>query len=295
MLPALVATQLGRERTQVLVDGVVVHPSLLGTGGADVSRAVMAQALAIVLLDDLLQRVPSAAAYADGRWADGGRLVLAHGAVRTATGVACGELTPGRESVARLLRPLGFEPVAGGRGRWQHLDLPADIPRYLVDEVPADAFSERFTAAAARVLRSSRDPLTGLAQVNLDRLAADGRLPRNAAESLLGELVACFARHHGTPSLEDYEILVAESEEMAWIATDGTTWHHAAVVVDDAAAATQPAPAMVERSFKVGERATVVRTSPRLLPRTGDGYSPERSVGVTGSAGAIVSSRGGLA
>ncbi len=162
--------------------------------------------------------------------------------------------------MARLLRPLGYESAADGL--WHHLDLPADIPRYLVDEIPADAFSERFTAAAAQVLRSSRDPLTGLAQVHLDRLAADGRLPRNAAESLLGELVACFARHHGTPSLADYEILLAESEAMAWIATDGTTWHHAAVVVDDAAPSQHLEPATVERSFKVGERATVVRTVP---------------------------------
>jgi hypothetical protein len=261
MLRALVATQLGAGRAAALVDGLVVHPSLLEPADGDVSRAVIAQALAIVLLDDLLQRVPSAAAYVEGRWAGGERLVLAHGAVRTVTGVACGELAPGRESVARVLRPLGYTPADAGGSVWRHLDQPAELPGYLVDEIPADAFSEPFTAAAARVVRSSRDPLTGLAQVHLDRLAAAGHLAPKAAESLLGELVACFARHHGTPALANYEILLAESEEMAWIATEGTTWHHAAVVVDDPVAS-RPEPATVECSFKVGERATVTRLVP---------------------------------
>jgi len=259
MLPALVATQLGRARAAALVDGLVVHPTLLQPAD-DASRAVLAQALAVVLFDDLLGRVPSAAAYAEARWADGGRLHLDHGAVRTVVGVPCGELAPGAESVARLLRPLGYAPdETATAGAWRHLDLPDDIPHYLVGELPADDFSEPFTAAAARVVASSRDPLTGLAQVHLDRLAADGRLPRNAAESLLGELVAAFARHHATPTLSDFETLLAESEEMAWIATEGTTWHHAAVRADVDEA--HP-PALVERSFKVGERATEVRTVP---------------------------------
>ncbi len=111
------------------------------------------------------------------------------------------------------------------------------------------ASRSRSTAAAARVVGSSRDPLTGLAQVHLDRLAADGRLPRKAAESLLGELVAAFARHHATPTLSDYETVLAESEEMAWIATEGTTWHHAAVRADVDEA--HP-PALVERLLQGG-------------------------------------------
>lgn len=262
MLSALVATQLGAARAAILVDGLVVQAPLPGAGGGDpVPRAVIAQALAVVLLDDLLQRVPSAAAYAEGQWAAGGRLVLDHARVRTVTGVACGELPPGRESVARLLRPLGYTPADAGGSAWRHLDRPAEVARYLVDELPADAFSDEFRAAAARVVRSSHDPLTGLAQVHLDRLAVDRHLPRKAAESLLGELVACFARHHGAPALADYEILLAESEEMAWIATEGTSWHHASVVVDDPVAS-PPEPATVERSFTVGERATVTRTVP---------------------------------
>ena len=257
MLPALVATQLGRARAAALVDGLVVHPTLLEPAD-DVSRAVLAQALAVVVLDDLLGRVPSAAAYAEGRWEAGERLHLDHGAVRTVVGVPCGELAPGAEAVARVLRPLGYAPDDTG-GTWRHLDLPDDLPYYLVGELHADRFSEPFGGAAARVVGSSRDPLTGLAQVHLDRLAADGRLPRKAAESVLGELVAAFARHHATPTLSDYETVLAESEEMAWIATEGTTWHHAAVRADVDEA--HP-PALVERPFKVGERATETRTVP---------------------------------
>ena len=264
MLRALVATQLGGERAAALADGLVVHPTLLQPADR-ASRAVIAQALGIILFDDLLGRVPSAAAYAEDRWAGGRHLLLDHAVVHTVAGVACGELAPGRESVARILRPLGYtSPTTTGGGRmWSHLDLPDDLPRYLVDEVAADGFSDEFAAAAARVVRSARDPLTGLAQVHLDRLGSDGHLPRHAAESLLGELVACFARHHGTPALEDYETLRAESEEMAWIATEGTAWHHAAVVVDAPPAASGAVmSATIERSFKVGERATVLRTVP---------------------------------
>ena len=262
MLVGLVATQLGGARASAVVDGLVVHPSLL-EDSADASRAVIAQAVAVVLFDDLLGRVPSGAAYAEARRAAGDRLQLDHAAVRTVTGVACGELRPGAEGVARVLRPLGYDaPAPGGHGAWRHLDLPVDVPHYVVDELDVTRFSDGFTTAAARVVGSSRDPLTGLALVHLDRLAAEGSLPRTPAESLLGELVACFARHHAPPALADYELLLAESEEMAWIATEGTTWHHAAVGGEGADAPTTYPPALVERRFKVGERATESRTVP---------------------------------
>ncbi len=290
----LVAAQLGTEWAGPLLDGLAIHPSLVEDGDG-ASRAVIAQALGVVLLDDLLHRVPSAAAYAAERWAAGGRLFLDHGAVRTVAGVACGELAEGQESLARVLRPLGYahrETYDLGRLKmtghsWCHLDLPADVPQYFVSELHADRFTDPFSAAAARVMGSSRDPLTGLARLNLDRLAADGRLPLAAAESLLGELATCFARQHGTPALADYETVLAESAEMAWIATEGTAFNHATDRVDDVVAVaeaeraagrpikdrvevsasgrvlqTAHRAAMVERSFKVGERSTETRTVP---------------------------------
>lgn len=294
-LHRLVAAQLGTARATALLDGCVIHPSLLADGGPQASRAAIAQALGVVLLHDLLHRVPSAAAYAEDRWAGGGRLFLDHGAVRTVAGVACGELDGGQESVARVLRPLGYahrDTYDLGRLRmtghsWCHLDLPAAIPQYFVSELHADRFPDGFAAAAARVVGSSREPLTSLAVLNLDRLAADGHLPVAAAESLVGELATCFARQHGTPSLADYELLLAESAEMAWIATEGTAFNHATDRVDDVVAVaeaeraagrpvkdkvevsasgrvlqTAHRAALVERTFRVGDRATETRTVP---------------------------------
>ncbi|MEA2685349.1 MAG: hypothetical protein QOE93_544 [Actinomycetota bacterium] len=331
LLHTLVASQLGAERASWLLDGLVLHRDLL-VDGDDVPRVVLAQALGIVLLDDLLHRVPSAAAYADDRRAQGARLHLDHGAVRTVTGLPCGELAEGQESLARFLRPLGYaEPVATydlarlrmtGRA-WRHLDLPADVPQYFVSELHADRFSAEFREAAARVVRSSQDPLTGLALVHLQRLAADGHLPVHQAQSLLGELAACFARQHGVPSLADYETVRAESEEMAWIATEGTAFNHAADRVDDVMAVaeaeraagrpikdevevsgsgrvrqTAHRAAMVERPFKVGERATETRTVPgsffELITRhpLPDGSGPDLAFDAANAQGIFTMTRG---
>src|SRR6202022_3435412 len=81
-----------------LLDGLDLHPSLVEDHGSWVPRAVLAQALGVVLLDDLLRRVPSGAAYVSDRRAQGETLHLDHGAVRTVVGVACGALPEGQES-----------------------------------------------------------------------------------------------------------------------------------------------------------------------------------------------------
>jgi hypothetical protein len=246
LLCRLVASQLGDDRAGRLLDGLDVHPSLLapGAGDDDAPRALLAQALAILLLDDVLDRVPSAAAYAEDRIGAGHRLHIDHGAVRTVTGAACGQLPEGQESVTRLLGPLGYahrDTYDLGRLRmtgrsWCHLDLPADIPQYFVSELHADRFSEPFQAATRRVLASSHEPLTENGRVGLAHVAAHGSLPPARAESLLGELVSCFQRHHDIPSLADYEAVLAESDEMAWIATEGTACNHAADRVADVVA-----------------------------------------------------------
>jgi hypothetical protein len=270
-LEDLVAGQLGRERARALLGSLVVHPALVAPAARGVPRAVIAQALAIVLFDDFLGRVPDAAAYAEARLAAGRHLHLDHGAIGTVAGVPCGELAEGEGSVARFLAPLGYAPCPADdpssrpvTGRpWRHPDLPAHVPQYLITVVHADRFPEPFRQAAARVVGSSRDPLTGLATVNLARLAAEGRLDHHHAESLLGELASCFQRHHATPALADYELVRAESEEMAWIATDGPALRHAAVRVDDLVSEGEAPPAgLVERSFRVGERSTETRMVP---------------------------------
>jgi hypothetical protein len=53
---------------------------------------------------------------------------------------------------------------------------------------------------------------------------------------LLPVLAGCFARQHATPTLADDETLLAESPEMAWIATKGNAFNHATDRVADVAA-----------------------------------------------------------
>jgi hypothetical protein len=45
--------------------------------------------------------------------------------------------------------------------------------------------------------------------------------------------VRCFGRQHGEVRLADYETLLAESAEMAWIATEGNVFNHATDRVAD--------------------------------------------------------------
>lgn len=271
-LSELVAAEVGDDRARWLVDGLRLHPSVAGSDV--VTRGVLAQALAVVLLDDLLGRVPSGAAYVEEKLAGGGRVHVDHGAVRTVTGVSCGELPEGQESVTRVLRALGYShrhtyDLARLRmtGRsWCHLDLPADVPQYFVSELHGDRFSDPFQRAAARVLGSSRDPLDRQASDDLAGLAEDGRISPARALRLLPVLVTCFRRHHDLPSLADYETLLAESQEMAWIATEGTVCNHMTDRVDDVVAvaeAERAAGRPVKDTVEVSGSGLILQTAHR--------------------------------
>ncbi|HET9442925.1 MAG TPA: DUF1338 family protein [Acidimicrobiales bacterium] len=274
-LHSLVSASLGPERATTLLDGLDLHPALLepAASAERVPRAVLAQALGAVLMDDLLRRVPSGAAYVADRTAGGGRVHLDHGAVRTVTGVDCGALPPGQAGVTRALVALGYAhrytydlARLGMTGRsWCHLDLPADVPQYFVSELHAERFSEAFRAAAGRVLATSRDPLAG-AGGDLDELERTGSLPMERARAVLPALVACFDRHHDDPGLADYEALLAESEEMAWIATEGTAFNHATDRVDDVVAlaeAERAAGRPIKDSVEVSASGTILQTAHR--------------------------------
>src|SRR5438874_1273330 len=101
VLGGLLASSVGQPRALWLLGALDLHPSLLGAH--ETTRAVISQALGILLLDDLLARVPSGAAYADDRVAAGSTLFLDHGAVRTVTGVPTGDLPEGQRSLTRAL------------------------------------------------------------------------------------------------------------------------------------------------------------------------------------------------
>ena len=222
---------------------LAIDPALLDEAGETVSRAAFAMALNVVLFDGLLARLPSGAAYIAERVASGGKVIFDHGALRTirfAEGPT-GLLPAGEEAFRRLLEPIGYR-VAGiyplpalrmtGRG-YRHLDFPETIPQFFVSELHLDQFDAAFGEAAARVFGNSADPLDDSAQALLADFAAHDRVAFDRAAAGLPEIAAAFGRHHGPVALADYEALLAQSAEAAWIATEGNAFNHATDRVED--------------------------------------------------------------
>lgn len=243
-LERLLGAAIGAEPAATLTATIEIHPTLLAAEGETVSAAICAQALALMLFDDLLARVPSGRAYVDRVVAAGGKVTFDHGALRTVKWKETGALPAGDAAFARILEPLGYavadvyplERINMTGRAYAHRDLPEAIPQYFVSELHPERFSEDFQAAVTRVLASSRDPVTPEAAALLGRLAETGALALDDAAGLLPVLAGCFARQHDTPALADYETLLAESAEMAWIATEGNAFNHATDRVADVAA-----------------------------------------------------------
>lgn len=239
----LVEWVLGRARAEALVSSVEIDAALLRAPTATVSRAELAQALNLLLFDDLLRRVPAGALYVLDRVRRGGKVVHDHGAVRTVLGET-GALPAGERALTRILGPLGWEvgevyPLdrLGMTGRaWRHRDFPETIAQFFVSELHVDRFSPRLGEAAARVFGASRDPLPESTLAALEELEAEGRLPAGTAGRILPDLAGAFDRAHPAPALADYERLLAESAEAAWIATEGNAFNHATDRVADVAA-----------------------------------------------------------
>lgn len=242
-----------------------------------VTRAELAQALNMALFADLLERVPTGRAYTRDVARDGGRVTFDHGALRTVRWPSCGALPPGEAAFTRILRPLGYrlngtyalERLKMTGCSYAHLDAPDQIAQFFVSELHPERFSAAFQAAVTNVLGTSADPLTPRAVATLAELERDASLPLADACALLPVLVRGFGRQHATPALADYDTLLAESAEMAWIATEGNAFNHATDRVPDvdALAAAQRAlgrpikPAVeVSRSGRV--RQTAFRADP---------------------------------
>ena len=238
----LLTALIGGDRAERLLSTALLPPALAGEEQprGQVDRATAAVALGLVLLDDLLLRVPSGARYVAAQRAAGRPVVLDHGAVRTVDGPS-GELPPGVESLGRVLVPLGYEEV----GRYPldrihmtgkvftHVDLPQDVLQYFVSELHVDRLPPSAQEAAERVVGASSDPLAPDVAGLLDRLAARRWLPVDDAVRLVRGVARCFGRHHPDPRLDDYETLRDSSAEMAWIATEGTSFNHATDRVPD--------------------------------------------------------------
>ncbi|MFW2829269.1 2-oxoadipate dioxygenase/decarboxylase family protein [Sphingomonas sp. ID0503] len=244
----LVASAIGEEAAARSLSALRIAPALLSENGARVSRAAFAMALNVVLFDDLLDRVPSGAAYVREVAAENG-VFFDHGALRTirfADGPT-GALPAGETAFKRLLEPIGYSlaglyplPKLKMQGHvYAHADLPAEIPQFFVSELYVDQFDGAFEAAAHRVFDSSRDPIDAATVATLDSFAAEGSVDFTKAAAALPVLAGAFGRHHDVPALTDYEVLKAQSAEAAWIATEGNAFNHATDRVQDVEALAQ--------------------------------------------------------
>ncbi len=234
----ILVRMVGSSEAEALLTTVELPPAVRTSAVA--CRAVLAAALALILFRGLLERVPQGRDYVDDQRKVGRRIVFDHGALRTVA-CPCGALPAGRAAFARLLEPLGYrrtvvyplERISMSGHVYTQMDFPEDLPQYFVSELHPERFSPDFRAAVSRVVGGSRDPLHSQAAGHLVELAWSGHLPHREAASLVEDLGACFERQHDVPREGDYELLLAESAEMAWIATEGNAFNHATDRVPD--------------------------------------------------------------
>ncbi|MDR5839429.1 DUF1338 domain-containing protein [Caballeronia sp. LZ034LL] len=293
-IESLLERLLGSEKTGLLFKTLNAPSILNDWEPGTVTRAELAQAMNMALFEGLLARSPNGRTYTDETIAKGGSVYFDHGALRTVRWPQNGGLPPGEAAFTRILRPLGFRlngryPLdkLGMTGRsYAHEDAPDEIAQFFVSELHPERFSETFQQAVTNVVGASRDPLTPLAVAQLSELERDGSLPIDAAHQLLPVIVGAFERQHDLPMLADYEVLLAESAEMAWIATEGNGFNHATDRVadvfqlsDDEKAKGRPMKPEVERSrsgrvFQTAYRADTVE---RMF-RTANGDTVTRKV-----------------
>jgi hypothetical protein len=292
LLHRLVAAVLGDERADYVLSGLMVDPQL-ASSGATASRAQFAMALNALLFSDLLNRVPTAAAYVAHVIADGRSVCFDHGALRTIDGPT-GALPSGHAAFARILEPLGYAvggiyplPALKMTGRaFVHRDYPETVPQFFISELHIAQLPEEAQIAAERVFDSSTDPLGEAERHALDILTRDRTCPLDPAIAALPGLAAAFGCQHPTPALADYDILRACSAEGAWLATEGNAFNHATDRVPDVAAlsaklqaAGMPLKAEIEVSANGRVRQTAFIADKVLRRfRTSDGSLTERLV-----------------
>ena len=204
-------------------------------------RVWLAQALNLCLFHTLVNAVPDGRRYVEEQARQGRKVVFDHGAIRTVDWPDNGELPRGRLAFSRLLEPLGFTDVRTypltklnmtGWG-YRQMDLPEDIAQFFVSELHPGRFSEVFQHAVSRVVNSSLDPLQAEHLNLLNRLSRTRHCSLDEARRLLPVLHRAFGRQHGVVHEADYQCLLHESAEMAWIATEGNSFNHLTDRVQD--------------------------------------------------------------
>lgn len=234
-LASLLGYVIGDDDAQRLIATVRVAPALASRPvGNWVDRATVAQGLVLVLVADLLRRVPAARTYVDGLADE--PLYFDHAVVHTVgqAGDAAPHASGG--SIERILRALGFAAPSQAEGAaaaglcrcvtFVQQDAPDLVPRIVLEQIDASAFGAEFHATAHRVFGAARDPLSPeLAQL-LQRMEAQGRLDFHDATDLVLRAARCFDRQHVLPHVADYEVLLQSSSAAAWVATEGQAFHH---------------------------------------------------------------------
>jgi len=238
---SLLEKLLGSEKTDALFSTLNFPAALDEWEPAIVTRAELAQAMNMALFEGLLVRSENGRKYTEDALSRGESVHFDHGALRTVRWRENGALPPGEAAFTRILRPLGFKLAGrypldklGMTGRaYVHEDAPDEIAQFFLSELHPEQFSKEFQGAVTSVLSSSRDPVTPLAASQLSDLERDGLLPLEPAQELLSVVVGAFSRQHDTPTESNYEVLLQESPEMAWIATEGNAFNHATNRVAD--------------------------------------------------------------
>ncbi|KXV16782.1 calmodulin-binding protein [Caballeronia megalochromosomata] len=284
-IESLLRTFIGCGKTDFLFSALNMPSMLHDWEAGTVTRAELAQAMNMALFEDLLERSSNGRTYTNDAIAGGGSVHFDHGALRTVRWPHNGALPPGEGAFTRILRPLGFRlngryPLdkLGMTGRaYVHADAPDEIAQFFLSELHPERFSKAFQSAVTNVVKSSKDPLTPLTISQLSDLERDGSLPLDVAHELLPVIVGAFARQHEMPAEADYEALLRESAEMAWIATEGNAFNHATDRVEDVFALSEsekakgrPMKPDVERSrsgrvFQTAYRADRVKREFRSL------------------------------
>jgi hypothetical protein len=295
-LSRLIRSLAGDKATDDILEMLRIDRTFLIESAGAVSRAVFAMALNAILFHDLLSRAPSGAAYVADRRRQHERIVFDHGAVRTVRlgSRSTGALPAGIGSFSRILEPLGYYVTGtyphddlGSTGRgYTHREFPESLPQFFISELHVDRFSNEFQAAAERVFGNTRDPLTLTTHAALAQFAEQDRCEMKLAAPALKEIVAAFGRWHDTPSLADYRILLAESAEGAWIATEGSALVHATVRVSDVAMTACAERSLgrrvldaIETSPSGSVRRTALKADPvKRMFRAEDGSTVEMSV-----------------
>ena len=295
----LVAQVIGQAAAHWLETHVEVPAGLQTfTWDADsLHRAWLAEALNLCLFHKLVEAVPDARTYVEEQRAAGRQVLFDHGALRTVDWPENGALPRGRQAFARLLEPLGFTDVrtypltrlnmTGWAYRQQ--DLPEGIAQFFVSELHPGRFSDSFQAAVTRVVGNSRDALQAEHLAILQTLRRSRHCNPMAARVLLPALCQAFDCQHGPANEGDYRLLLDESAEMAWIASEGNRFNHLTDRVADLEAVVaaqhtlgRPLKAQVEVSASGRVRQTALRAVTVQRPLL-DAEGVARTHGLPGS------------